>query len=137
MNLSISSIACIFLVVCTSAQATSISSCPAVHTSDDLKLPANTCALLASQESTPSPPTPSMSAIRRSAPLTFPAPGKHTATVIFAHGLGDTGHGWASAVENWRRRQRLDEVKFVLPHAPAVPITAVSLRLDSRKKSCG
>lgn len=66
------------------------------------------------------------SSIRRSSPLVSPAPKKHTATVIFAHGLGDTGHGWASAVENWRRRQRLDEVKFVLPHAPTIPITAVS-----------
>ncbi|KAK1999803.1 hypothetical protein LX36DRAFT_655137 [Colletotrichum falcatum] len=63
------------------------------------------------------------SSIARSAPLVFPAAGKHTATVIFAHGLGDTGKGWASAVENWRRRQRLDEVKFVLPHAPEIPIT--------------
>ncbi|OAA61637.1 acyl-protein thioesterase 1 [Niveomyces insectorum RCEF 264] len=60
----------------------------------------------------------------RLAPLVFPAAGpRHTATVIFAHGLGDTGHGWAAAVENWRRRQRLDEVKFVLPHAPSIPIT--------------
>ncbi|KAJ0158763.1 Acyl-protein thioesterase 1 [Colletotrichum tanaceti] len=64
-----------------------------------------------------------MSSLARTAPLVFPAAGKHTATVIFAHGLGDTGHGWASAVENWRRRQRLDEVKFVLPHAPQIPIT--------------
>ncbi|KAF5488527.1 Acyl-protein thioesterase 1 [Colletotrichum fructicola] len=63
------------------------------------------------------------SSISRAAPLVFPAAGKHTATVIFAHGLGDTGNGWASAVENWRRRQRLDEVKFVLPHAPQIPIT--------------
>ncbi|KAL2753985.1 hypothetical protein ACRALDRAFT_1062958 [Sodiomyces alcalophilus JCM 7366] len=61
---------------------------------------------------------------RKSNPLVFPAAGRHTATVIFAHGLGDTGHGWASAVENWRRRQRLDEVKFILPHAPPIPITA-------------
>ncbi|WYZ39348.1 hypothetical protein EsH8_III_001262 [Colletotrichum jinshuiense] len=71
------------------------------------------------------PPTVMSSSIARTAPLVFPAAaGKHTATVIFAHGLGDTGHGWASAVENWRRRQRLDEVKFVLPHAPQIPITA-------------
>jgi predicted esterase len=55
--------------------------------------------------------------------LRFPAPGTHTATVIFAHGLGDSGEGWAWAVENLRRRQRLDEVKFVLPHAPTIPIT--------------
>ncbi|KAF5024104.1 hypothetical protein F66182_3848 [Fusarium sp. NRRL 66182] len=59
----------------------------------------------------------------RVAPLVVPAASRHTATVIFAHGLGDTGHGWASAVENWRRRQRLDEVKFILPHAPQIPIS--------------
>ncbi|CAM1506263.1 Fc.00g059040.m01.CDS01 [Cosmosporella sp. VM-42] len=59
----------------------------------------------------------------RVAPLVFPAASRHTATVIFVHGLGDTGHGWASAVENWRRRQRLDEVKFILPHAPTIPIS--------------
>ncbi|KAH8886841.1 Phospholipase/carboxylesterase [Thozetella sp. PMI_491] len=59
----------------------------------------------------------------RANPLVFPAAARHTATVIFAHGLGDSGHGWAMAVENWRRRQRLDEVKFILPHAPSIPIT--------------
>lgn len=64
-----------------------------------------------------------MASIIRSPPLLFPATARHTATVIFVHGLGDTGHGWAGAVENWRRRQRLDEVKFILPHAPSIPIT--------------
>ncbi|KAF4983154.1 hypothetical protein FZEAL_1377 [Fusarium zealandicum] len=64
-------------------------------------------------------PDPEMSI----APLVFPAASRHTATVIFVHGLGDTGHGWASSVENWRRRQRLDEVKFILPHAPQIPIS--------------
>lgn len=62
-------------------------------------------------------------ALRYSPPLIFPAVKTHTATVIFSHGLGDTGHGWASGVENWRRRERLDEVKFILPHAPTIPIT--------------
>jgi hypothetical protein len=62
----------------------------------------------------------------RIAPLVFPAASRHTATVIFVHGLGDTGHGWSSAVENWRRRQKLDEVKFILPHAPQIPISVVS-----------
>ncbi|KPM41962.1 Acyl-protein thioesterase 1 [Neonectria ditissima] len=61
--------------------------------------------------------------VSRVAPLIFPAASRHTATVIFVHGLGDTGSGWASAVENWRRRQRLDEVKFILPHAPKIPIS--------------
>ncbi|KAK4247789.1 Phospholipase/carboxylesterase/thioesterase [Corynascus novoguineensis] len=64
-----------------------------------------------------------MASLVRAQPLLFPATARHTATVIFVHGLGDTGHGWAGAVENWRRRQRLDEVKFILPHAPAIPIT--------------
>ncbi|KAH7124421.1 acyl-protein thioesterase 1 [Dactylonectria macrodidyma] len=61
--------------------------------------------------------------VNRLAPLVVPAAKLHTATVIFVHELGNTGHGWASAVENWRQQQRLDEVKFILPHAPRIPIT--------------
>ncbi|KAI8627814.1 acyl-protein thioesterase-1-like protein [Xylariaceae sp. FL1651] len=63
-------------------------------------------------------------AMPRAKPLVFTAVAKHTATVIFLHGLGDTGYGWASAVEHWRRREKLNEIKFVLPHAPRMPITA-------------
>ncbi|KAI1815410.1 acyl-protein thioesterase-1-like protein [Poronia punctata] len=63
-------------------------------------------------------------AMPRAVPLRFAASAKHTATVIFLHGLGDTGFGWASAVEGWIRRDKLNEVKFVLPHAPRMPITA-------------
>lgn len=62
-------------------------------------------------------------ALRRLPPLLFAPNKKHTASVIFLHGLGDSGHGWADAVENWRRRSKLDEVKFILPHAPQIPIT--------------
>lgn len=65
-----------------------------------------------------------MSSLVRRPPLVFPPAARHTATVIFVHGLGDTGHGWAPAVENWRMRSKLDEVKFILPHAPQIPITA-------------
>lgn len=64
-------------------------------------------------------------AMQRAKPLLFSPSAKHTATVIFLHGLGDTGFGWASAVEGWIRRGRLNEVKWVLPHAPRIPITAV------------
>ncbi|KAH8661944.1 Phospholipase/carboxylesterase/thioesterase [Xylariales sp. PMI_506] len=64
-----------------------------------------------------------MSSLRRMAPLLFQPAKKHTATVIFLHGLGDTGYGWADAFENWRLRSKLDEVKFILPHAPQIPIT--------------
>ncbi|KOS18719.1 Acyl-protein thioesterase 1 [Escovopsis weberi] len=60
------------------------------------------------------------------APLVIPAIGRHTATVIFAHGLGDTGHGWSDVVQAFQRNGRLNEVKFILPHAPVIPITVVS-----------
>ncbi|KAI1186136.1 phospholipase/Carboxylesterase [Nemania serpens] len=63
-------------------------------------------------------------AMQRATPLLFSPTAKHTATVIFLHGLGDTGFGWAPAVEGWIRRGRLNEVKWVLPHAPRMPITA-------------
>ncbi|KAF2969716.1 hypothetical protein GQX73_g3831 [Xylaria multiplex] len=63
-------------------------------------------------------------AMPRAKPFIFSASAKHTATVIFLHGLGDTGFGWASAVEGWIRGGKLNEVKWVLPHAPRVPITA-------------
>lgn len=66
------------------------------------------------------------STMRRAAPLVLPAAGQHTATVIFIHGLGDSGAGWADAVEMMKqRRKRLGEVKFILPHAPVIPITMV------------
>lgn len=71
----------------------------------------------------------SSSSIRRVAPLVFPAVDRHTATVIFVHGLGDTGHGWADAVQLWRKKPRLNEIKFILPHAPQIPITMVRLPL--------
>lgn len=71
-------------------------------------------------------PVEMASSVRRAAPIIFPAVSQHTATVIFAHGLGDSGAGWADAVEMWRQKQRLREVKFVLPNAPVIPITLVS-----------
>lgn len=57
--------------------------------------------------------------------LIIPAVKKHTATVIMAHGLGDSGAGWVSLAENWRRRSKFDEVKFIFPNAPTIPITVV------------
>lgn len=66
------------------------------------------------------------SSLRRAAPVVFPALSRHTATVIFVHGLGDSGNGWADAVQLWQRKHRLDEVKFVLPNARVMPISVVS-----------
>jgi predicted esterase len=59
------------------------------------------------------------------AALVIPAVKKHTATVIMAHGLGDSGAGWVSLAENWRRRQKFEEVKFIFPNAPNIPISVV------------
>ncbi|KAJ5919195.1 Acyl-protein thioesterase 1 [Penicillium verhagenii] len=56
-------------------------------------------------------------------PFIVPALKKHTATVIMAHGLGDSGAGWMSLAQNWRRRNKFDEVSFIFPNAPNIPIT--------------
>jgi hypothetical protein len=77
------------------------------------------------------------------APLVVPALKKHTATVIVAHGLGDSGAGWLVAMlccyvsiltshriflaENWRRRSKFEEVSFIFPNAPNIPITLVCI----------
>jgi len=68
-------------------------------------------------------------------PLIIPAVTKHTATVIMAHGLGDSGAGWVSLAENWRRRQKFQEVKFIFPNAPNIPITVVSASIIAPRSS--
>ncbi|KAF2753458.1 acyl-protein thioesterase 1 [Pseudovirgaria hyperparasitica] len=57
------------------------------------------------------------------AAITIPALKRHTATVIFAHGLGDSGAGWLFLVDNWRKRSKFEEVAFILPNAPNIPVT--------------
>eukprot|EP01060_Flectonema_neradi_P038457 TRINITY_DN806_c0_g1_i1.p1 TRINITY_DN806_c0_g1~~TRINITY_DN806_c0_g1_i1.p1 ORF type:complete len:258 (+),score=56.84 TRINITY_DN806_c0_g1_i1:71-775(+) len=47
-----------------------------------------------------------------------PPGGKHTATMIFMHGLGDTGAGWSDLLDG-----RLPGVKVVLPTAPTMPVS--------------
>ncbi|KAJ8087022.1 hypothetical protein PM082_005847 [Marasmius tenuissimus] len=56
--------------------------------------------------------------------IVVPAVAKHTATVIFVHGLGDTGHGWKPVADMFGTDSSLSHVKWVLPHAPQRPITA-------------
>ena len=34
-----------------------------------------------------------------SAPVVLRARAQHTATMVFLHGLGDTGHGWAEELQ--------------------------------------
>ncbi|KAF1812597.1 acyl-protein thioesteras-like protein 1 [Eremomyces bilateralis CBS 781.70] len=55
--------------------------------------------------------------------LVVPALKRHTATVIVAHGLGDSGVGWVWLAENWRMRNKFEEVSFIFPSAPNIPIT--------------
>lgn len=47
---------------------------------------------------------------------------KHVGTVIFLHGLGDTGHGWASAVPHYLRPYT-PHVKYIFPTAKTIPVT--------------
>ncbi|KAL8292683.1 hypothetical protein RQP46_001295 [Phenoliferia psychrophenolica] len=49
------------------------------------------------------------------------AMGKHTATIIFSHGLGDTAAGWAPFAESLKRR--FQHIKWILPTAPVQPVT--------------
>ncbi|KAG8831818.1 hypothetical protein FRC17_002523 [Serendipita sp. 399] len=48
---------------------------------------------------------------------------KHTASVIFLHGLGDSGRGWAPVARMLSRNPKLSHIKWILPHAPTEPVT--------------
>ena len=54
-------------------------------------------------------------------PVVVEAKGKHSATVIFCHGLGGTGKAYASKFDNLS--EGMAHVKFVFPNAPVQPIT--------------
>lgn len=49
---------------------------------------------------------------------TAPAP---DASVIWLHGLGDSGHGWSQAVPALGLPREL-RVRFLFPHAPSMPV---------------
>jgi len=44
---------------------------------------------------------------------------KHTATIIFLHGLGDTGHAWAEELKTLKPSY----AKLICPTAPIAPVT--------------
>lgn len=56
-------------------------------------------------------------------PIVVAARAKHTATLIMLHGLGDTGDGWAPALEQILASPALAHVKGVCPTASAIPVT--------------
>eukprot|EP01061_Rhynchopus_euleeides_P003955 TRINITY_DN13245_c0_g1_i1.p1 TRINITY_DN13245_c0_g1~~TRINITY_DN13245_c0_g1_i1.p1 ORF type:complete len:255 (+),score=87.44 TRINITY_DN13245_c0_g1_i1:104-766(+) len=45
----------------------------------------------------------------------------HTATMIFMHGLGDTGMGWEDPMQ--MIQARIPGLKVILPTAPKIPVT--------------
>ncbi|KZT70329.1 lysophospholipase I [Daedalea quercina L-15889] len=56
--------------------------------------------------------------------LTVPAREKHTATVIFAHGLDESGANWMHLAEVLSRDPELRHIKYIFPHAPVMAISA-------------
>lgn len=52
-------------------------------------------------------------------PHVVAAQARHTATLIFLHGLGDTGEGWSQMF----RQLQLKNIKTVCPTAPIMPVT--------------
>ena len=52
----------------------------------------------------------------------LPAPGKHTATVVWLHGLGADGHDFVPIVPELGLGQE-HGIKFVFPHATVRPVT--------------
>ena len=54
-----------------------------------------------------------------SSPVIISATIKHTATIIFLHGLGDTGDGWSIAMEAVREPY----IKIICPTANTIPVT--------------
>ncbi|KAL6076393.1 palmitoyl-protein hydrolase [Balamuthia mandrillaris] len=63
----------------------------------------------------------SSSASSSSTILTIPSAADHRATLIFLHGLGDTGQGWFDPLYYLSRQ--LQHFRIVLPTAPVRPIT--------------
>ena len=60
------------------------------------------------------------------APVVISPSGKHTGTLIFCHGLGDTGHGWASTLADVRQ----SHVKIICPTAETMPVTLNSGKIS-------
>eukprot|EP00088_Acartia_fossae_P009590 TRINITY_DN14678_c0_g1_i10.p1 TRINITY_DN14678_c0_g1~~TRINITY_DN14678_c0_g1_i10.p1 ORF type:complete len:235 (-),score=34.19 TRINITY_DN14678_c0_g1_i10:174-836(-) len=52
-------------------------------------------------------------------PVILNAGRKHTATLVFLHGLGDTGMGWAGALNTIKP----DYLKVICPTAPMIPVS--------------
>ncbi|CAI2313274.1 unnamed protein product [Caenorhabditis sp. 36 PRJEB53466] len=61
-----------------------------------------------------------MADIAHGSPAVVPPRGEHKATIIFLHGLGDQGDGWADA---FRSEVRHENLKAICPHSNERPVT--------------
>jgi len=57
-------------------------------------------------------------------PLVISAREDHSATIVFLHGLGDSGLGWKPLADLFSANNALRHIKWILPHAPTIRITA-------------
>lgn len=55
--------------------------------------------------------------------ITIPPQNVHTATVIWLHGLGDSGRGLQPFAQHLSRSLALGHIKWILPHAPLLSVT--------------
>uniref|UniRef100_A0A914IAC1 palmitoyl-protein hydrolase n=1 Tax=Globodera rostochiensis TaxID=31243 RepID=A0A914IAC1_GLORO len=61
-----------------------------------------------------------MAASQIAPPIIIKATATHTASLIFFHGLGDQGDGWASVIKN---EIRIPYMKSIFPNAQSRPVT--------------
>ncbi|KAF8737300.1 hypothetical protein AX14_013148 [Amanita brunnescens Koide BX004] len=61
---------------------------------------------------------------------------RHTATVIWLHGLGDTGQGMRVAANKLSLHPLLGHVKIILPSAPPIPVTGNGRKIMSAWFDC-
>lgn len=57
------------------------------------------------------------------AAIVIPARSRHVASIIFVHGLGDSGAGWSFLPELFSAQAQLQGVKWILPNAPLTPVS--------------
>ncbi|GAA5919490.1 hypothetical protein JCM1841_002232 [Sporobolomyces salmonicolor] len=65
-------------------------------------------------------------------PVVIEALGKHTATIIFSHGLGDSAQGWIPLARSLSAKKPFQHIRWVLPTAPMQPVTInMGMRMTS------
>jgi len=63
--------------------------------------------------------------------LTLPPSAPASATVIWIHGLGDSGYGMEPFAQTLSRYYSCNHIKWILPHAPTMCVTRCKVRMPS------